>query len=92
MSVFTANKLKEARTKAGFSQEEVAKRMHMSRRNLQYLESNERPVTAEDIVEFAKLYKVDVRAASKRVCRGRRGTGLLQSLLLPCEAVQSTQG
>ena len=61
MSVFTANKLKEARTKAGFSQEEAAKRMHMSRRNLQYLESNERPVTAEDIVEFAKLYKVDVR-------------------------------
>lgn len=61
MSVFTANKLKEARMNANLSQEEAAKRMHMSRRNLQYLEADERPVTAEDLVEFAKLYQVDVR-------------------------------
>ena len=35
--------------------------MNMSRRKLNYLESNERPVTADEIVEFAKLYKVDER-------------------------------
>ena len=61
MSKFTANKLKEARAKAGFSQEEVAKRMQISRRRLSYIETNEYQPTADEIVEFAKHYKVDVR-------------------------------
>lgn len=41
MSKFIANKLKEARAKADFSQEEVAKRMQISRRRLCYIETNE---------------------------------------------------
>ncbi len=61
MSKFTANKLKEARAKADFSQEEVAKRMQISRRRLSHIETNEYQPTADEIVEFAKLYKVDVR-------------------------------
>lgn len=61
MSVFTAKMLKEARNLAGLSQDEAANAMKMSRRKLQTIEANEASASAEDIVEFAKLYKVDVR-------------------------------
>lgn len=61
MSEFTARKLREARKAAGLNQDEVAERLKISRRNLGYLESGEREVTSDEIVEFAKLYKVDVR-------------------------------
>ena len=61
MSDFTAKKLKETRSNVGFSLDEVAERMHISRRRLIYIESGEREVTSDEIVEFAKLYKVDVR-------------------------------
>lgn len=61
MSVFIAKKIKEARISAHFSQEEVAKRLKMSERKIRGIESNENPVTVEDVLEFAKLYKVDVR-------------------------------
>lgn len=61
MSEFTARKLREARKAAGLNQDEVAGRLKISRRNLGYLESGEREVTSDEIVEFAKLYKVDVR-------------------------------
>ena len=61
MSVFTGKKLKEARIKSGLSQDEAAKKMNMSRRSLGYIEVGEREVTADQIVDFAKLYKIDVR-------------------------------
>ena len=61
MSVFTAKKLKEARNSSGLSQDEVANAMKISRRKLQSIEANEATVSVDDIVEFAKLYKVDVR-------------------------------
>ena len=61
MSGFTARKLKEARNAANLSQEEAATAMNISRRKLQSIEMNEHPVTIEDILDFAKLYKVDVR-------------------------------
>lgn len=61
MSVFTAKKLKEARLNANLSQDQVANFMNMSKRKLQSIELNEHPVSADDILEFAKFYKVDVR-------------------------------
>ena len=61
MSVFTGKKLKEARITSGLSQDEAAKKMNMSRRNLGYIEAGEREATADQIVDFAKLYKIDVR-------------------------------
>lgn len=61
MSVFTAKKLKEARSAAGFSQEEAAKRMKISERKLRSIEANEHPLSVDDVLDFAKLYKVDVR-------------------------------
>ena len=61
MSVFTAKKLKEARNNSGLSQDQAADLMKISRRKLQSIEANEASVSVDDIVEFAKLYKVDVR-------------------------------
>ena len=58
MSAFTANKLRETREKMGLSQTDVAKMMHINDRTLRKIESNERQVTADEIIEFAKLYKV----------------------------------
>ena len=61
MSVFTAKKLKEARNLARMSQDEAANAMKISRRRLQTIEANESQVTSDEIVDFAKLYHVDVR-------------------------------
>ena len=63
MSVFTGKKLKEARILSGLSQDEAAKKMNMSRRSLNYIETGEREVTSDQIVDFAKLYNIDVREA-----------------------------
>ena len=61
MSDFTAKKLKETRNNVGLSQEEVAKALKISPRKVRTIEANESQPTADEIVEFAKLYKVDVR-------------------------------
>ncbi|PHU38753.1 hypothetical protein CSX02_01020 [Agathobacter ruminis] len=61
MSDFTAKKLKEARNAANLSQEQVAKALGISKRKIISLEANEHPLTTDDLLEFAKLYKVDVR-------------------------------
>lgn len=61
MSVFIAKKLKEARDAANLSQGEAAKSLKISERKLRSIEANEHPVSVDDILEFAKLYKVDVR-------------------------------
>lgn len=61
MSVFTGKKLKEARVLSGLSQNEAAKKMNMSRRSLNYIETGKREVTSDQIVDFAKLYNIDVR-------------------------------
>ena len=61
MSVFIAKKLKETRNKAGLSQEETAKLMNISERRLRAIEGNQSDVSADEILEFARLYKVDVR-------------------------------
>lgn len=61
MSVFTTKKLKEARKEAHFTQDEVANLLKMSVRKLKSIEAGEHPVSVDDILDFAKLYKVDVR-------------------------------
>ena len=61
MSVFTGKKLKEARITSGLSQEEASKKMNMSRRSIAYIEAGEREASADQIVDFANLYKIDVR-------------------------------
>jgi transcriptional regulator with XRE-family HTH domain len=61
MAEFTAKKLKESRVSRGLSLDEASEAMKISRRRLIYIESNEREVTSDEILDFAKLYKVDVR-------------------------------
>ena len=61
MSDFTAKKLKEARVAAGLSQDEVAKRIGITDRKLRSIESNTHPLTVDDLLALAKLYKADIR-------------------------------
>ncbi len=61
MYMIMAERLKEARIAAGLSQDEAASAMNMSRRKLQSIEADEAEVSVKGIVDFAKLYKVDVR-------------------------------
>ncbi len=61
MSVFISKKLKETRSKAGISQEEASKKMGISERRMRSIEANQSEVSADEIIGFAKLYKVDVR-------------------------------
>ena len=61
MRRFTANKLKEVRAERGYSQREVAKYMHISDRTLRAIEANERQVTTDEIIQFSRIYRVDVR-------------------------------
>ena len=61
MVSFTAKMLKKSRDKAGLSQDEAAKAMGISRRKIQLIEADENSVSVSDILEFAKLYKVDIR-------------------------------
>ena len=61
MSVFIAKRIKETRIAANLSQEEAAKAMKISRRKLQMIEANEVSISVDDVLDFAKLYKVDVR-------------------------------
>jgi transcriptional regulator with XRE-family HTH domain len=53
-----AERLKEARTMAGLSQENAAKMLKMQRPSISEIESAKRKVSAEEIIQFAKLYKV----------------------------------
>ena len=61
MGRFTANKLKEVREERGYSQSEAAKYMHISDSTLRAIEANERQVTTDEIIQFSRIYRVDVR-------------------------------
>ena len=61
MSVFIAKRIKETRIAANLSQEEAAKALGISRRKLQLIEANETAISVDDVLDFAKFYKVDVR-------------------------------
>ena len=54
-----AERLKEARTQAGLSQENAAKMLELQRPAISEIESGKRKVSAEEIIQFAKLYRVN---------------------------------
>lgn len=61
VSAYTAQKLKEVRTASGYTQDMVAKYMKISRRRLQAIEANESAISSDEIIQFAKIFHVDVR-------------------------------
>lgn len=61
MSEFTAKKLKEARMKAKITQDEAAALMNVTRRAISEMEAGKRSVSAEELAQFSRIYKVDVR-------------------------------
>lgn len=61
MSEFTAKKLKEARMKAEITQDEAAALMNVTRRAISEMEAGKRSVSVEELAQFSRIYKVDVR-------------------------------
>ena len=61
MSSFTSRKLRVVRESIGMTQGEAAKYMHMNERTLRRIESNEKAVTTDEIIQFSRIYRVDVR-------------------------------
>ena len=61
MSRFTAKMIKEARINANLSQEEAAKALGITDRTLRSFEYNQHPVSVDDLLNMARLYKTDVR-------------------------------
>lgn len=53
-----AERLKEARISAGLSQESAAKILQLQRPAVSEIEAGKRKVSAEEIIRFAKLYRV----------------------------------
>lgn len=53
-----AERLKEARTMAGLSQESAAKILGIQRPAISEIEAGKRKVSAEEVIRFSKLYKV----------------------------------
>lgn len=54
-----AARLKEARIQSGLSQAQAAVKLGMQRPTVSEIEAGNRGVNAEEIIQFAKLYKVD---------------------------------
>jgi transcriptional regulator with XRE-family HTH domain len=54
-----ANRVKEARSMSGLSQAQAAAKLNIPRPSISEIESGKRKVTAEEIIQFASLYKVD---------------------------------
>ena len=54
-----ANRLKEARVLSGLSQEQAANELGLQRPAISEIESGKRKVSAEEILQFGNLYKVD---------------------------------
>lgn len=61
MSEFTAKKLKEERMKAEITQDEATALMNVTRRVISEMEAGKRSVSAEEVAQFSRIYKVDVR-------------------------------
>jgi transcriptional regulator with XRE-family HTH domain len=55
-----AERLKEARQQSGLSQESAAKILGIQRPAISEIESGKRKVSAEEIIQFGKLYKVSI--------------------------------
>lgn len=54
-----AARLKEARILAGLSQAQAADKMELPRPSISEIESGKRKVSADELVQFSNLYKVD---------------------------------
>ncbi|HSZ85828.1 MAG TPA: helix-turn-helix transcriptional regulator [Puia sp.] len=54
-----ALRLKKARVLAGLSQEQAAIKMGLQRPAISEIEAGKRKVSAEEIIQFSNLYKVD---------------------------------
>ena len=54
-----ASRLKEARVLAGLSQDQAAKKLGLQRPAISEIEAAKRKVSAEEIIQFGNLYKVD---------------------------------
>lgn len=61
MLEFTAKKLKEARMKAEITQDEATALMNVTRRTISEMEAGKRSVSEEEVAQFSRIYKVDVR-------------------------------
>ena len=61
MSEFTAKKLKEARMRAGLSQDEAASLMKLKKRAISQIEAAQRNLSAVELAQFSRIYEVDVR-------------------------------
>ena len=61
MSEFTAKKLKEARMKAGFTQDKAADLMKITKRAISQIEADKRVLSADELAQFSRIYNVDVR-------------------------------
>lgn len=61
MSEFTAKKLKEARVRAGFTQDEAATYMKLKKTTISEMEAGKRSVSADELAQFSRIYNVDVR-------------------------------
>lgn len=58
--VEVASRLREARELAGLSQGQAAKRLGLHRPTISEIEAGRRNVRSEELVEFSKLYGVEV--------------------------------
>ncbi len=54
-----AARLKQARTLAGLSQAQTADKLNILRPTISEIESGRRKVSADELLQFAELYKVD---------------------------------
>lgn len=61
MSEFTAKKLKEARVRAGLSQDEAASLMKLNKRAISQIEAAQRNLSVDELAQFSRIYEVDAR-------------------------------
>ena len=54
-----AARIRDARTLAGLSQAQAAEKLNLQRPAISEIESGKRKVSAEEIIQFAHLYRVD---------------------------------
>lgn len=54
-----AERIKEARMMAGLSQAQVATKLNLQRPAISEIEGGKRKVSAEEVIQFAELYKVN---------------------------------
>lgn len=54
-----AERIKKARMMAGLSQAQAAEKLELQRPAISEIEAGKRKVSAEEIIQFAELYKVD---------------------------------